>query len=68
MLVEIRQNKEVWQKKVVLRQAYAELYRLVCEQLSSVDGPVAELGVRNRCGERIYAELHHNGYFSESVA
>jgi SAM-dependent methyltransferase len=43
-LVEIRQNKEVWQKKAVLRQAYAELYRLVCEQLSSVDGPVAELG------------------------
>jgi hypothetical protein len=43
-LVEIRQNREVWRKKAVLRQAYADLYRLVCAQLSSVEGPVVELG------------------------
>jgi SAM-dependent methyltransferase len=43
-LVEIRQNKEVWREKVVLRQAYAVLYRLICSQLSSVEGSVVELG------------------------
>jgi SAM-dependent methyltransferase len=43
-LIEIRQNKEVWRKKAVLRQAYAALYRLICCQLSPVEGPTVELG------------------------
>jgi SAM-dependent methyltransferase len=43
-LVEIRQNKEVWRTKVLLRRTYAELYHLICVHLSSVEGPVVELG------------------------
>ena len=43
-LVEIRQNKEVWRSKAVLRRAYAVLYRLIRAQLSPVEGPVVELG------------------------
>jgi SAM-dependent methyltransferase len=43
-LVEIRRNKEVWQKKPVLQQAYAQLYRSICDHLSFIEGPVVELG------------------------
>jgi SAM-dependent methyltransferase len=43
-LIEIRRNKEAWQKKAVLRQAYAVLYRQICPQLSSVEGSTVELG------------------------
>jgi len=43
-LIEIRQNQEAWQKKTVLHQAYAVLYRLICAQLSPVEGSTVELG------------------------
>jgi SAM-dependent methyltransferase len=43
-LIEIRQNKEAWQRKAVLRQAYAVLYRLICAQLSASEGLTVELG------------------------
>jgi SAM-dependent methyltransferase len=43
-LVEIRQNKEAWQKKTVLQEAYAVLYSLICPQLSLVEGSTVELG------------------------
>jgi hypothetical protein len=43
-LVEIRQNREVWQRKDLLRQAYAVLYRLICAQLSPIEGATVELG------------------------
>jgi SAM-dependent methyltransferase len=43
-LVEIRRNKEVWQKKVILHRAYAVLYRLISTHLSTVEGPLVELG------------------------
>jgi SAM-dependent methyltransferase len=43
-LVEIRQNRDAWQKKTVLREAYAVLYRLICAQLSPAEGSIVELG------------------------
>src|SRR4029077_11886523 len=43
-LIEIRRNREAWQKKTVLHQAYAVLYRLICAQLSPVEGSTVELG------------------------
>jgi SAM-dependent methyltransferase len=43
-LSEILQNKEIWQNKAVLRQAYAVLYRLICAQLSEVEGTIVEVG------------------------
>ncbi len=43
-LIEIRQHQEAWQKKTVLHQAYAVLYRLICAQLSPVEGSTVELG------------------------
>jgi SAM-dependent methyltransferase len=43
-LIEIRRNQEAWQKKTALHQAYAVLYRLICAQLSPVEGSTVELG------------------------
>jgi SAM-dependent methyltransferase len=43
-LIEIRKNQEAWQTKTVLHQAYAVLYRLICAQLSPVEGSTVELG------------------------
>ena len=43
-LIEIRRNQEAWQKKTVLQQTYAVLYDLICAQVSSVEGPILELG------------------------
>jgi SAM-dependent methyltransferase len=43
-LIEILQNKEIWRKKAILRQAYAVLYRQICAHLSPVEGPIVELG------------------------
>ena len=42
---EIHENRKAWARKPVLRRAYAELYRAICENIEpSIPGSKVELG------------------------
>jgi SAM-dependent methyltransferase len=43
-LVEILRNREAWNRKPVLRRAYASLYRLIQKELANEPGVTVELG------------------------
>ncbi|MFY9984317.1 MAG: hypothetical protein WAK31_06135, partial [Chthoniobacterales bacterium] len=43
-LREIQSHRQVWERKPILRRAYAALYARVREHLSSAEGMTVELG------------------------
>jgi hypothetical protein len=43
-LFEMRRNKEVWEKKPLLKAVYGDFYQLIRNQLSSAEGSTVELG------------------------
>jgi hypothetical protein len=43
-LVEMRRNKEAWERKPLLRLVYGQFYAHIRENLAPVPGPIVELG------------------------
>jgi SAM-dependent methyltransferase len=63
---EIHENQKAWARKPVLRRAYAELYRAICENIErSIPGSKVELGsgmgnIRDHLPECITTDLFPN--------
>ena len=63
---EIHENRKAWARKPVLRRAYAELYRTICENIEpSIQGSKVELGsgmsnIRDHLPECITTDLFPN--------
>ena len=65
---EIYENRKVWARKPVLRRAYAELYREICENIEpSLPGIKVELG-RYGQYQRSPSGMHYDGPISQPLA
>jgi hypothetical protein len=64
-LVEMRRNKEAWEKKPLLRAVYGQFYARIRENLAPVPGLVVELGsgigaAKTFLPECITTDIFHN--------